>query len=224
MTKHENEFSETTKAQNEISKKTYFPTMVYQIQIGDAEQLNKKLLKSICSERDRDREGIARSNYKELGGWHSQNFLHRDENYKELVGHINDPTTRMSEDMGYSKKHHMRIGTMWSIINPPGSSNRAHVHPGCLWSGVYYIQAPENAGRIEFIDPRTAHLMNQPRYKPNAKRKREYWTKVRFLPKPGRMLIFPAWLYHAVDPNMTKETGDAGNRIIISFNMNQVKA
>jgi len=129
----------------------------------------------------------------------------------------------MSKELGYHQDYTMQIGTMWSIINPPGSANRAHVHPGCLWSGVYYIQAPEGAGNIEFVEPRTAHLMNQPRFVPNQRRPKDCWTKVRFTPVPGRMLIFPSWLYHAVDPNMTKETGDAANRIIISFNLNQRK-
>ena len=122
------------------------------------------------------------------------------------------------------EKYSIKIGTMWSIVNPPGSANRAHVHPGCLWSGVYYIQAPEGAGNIEFIEPRTTHLMNQPRYQPNTKRAKENWTKVRFDPVPGRMIIFPSWLYHAVDTNTSKEEGTKAHRVIISFNLNQVKA
>jgi uncharacterized protein (TIGR02466 family) len=92
-----------------------------------------------------------------------------------------------------------------------------------MWSGVYYIQAPEGAGNIEFSDPRTVHLMNQAKFQPNSKRPRDSWIKVRFTPTAGRMLIFPAWLYHGVDPNISKEPGDAGNRVIISFNLNQQK-
>ena len=37
------------------------------------------------------------------------------------------------------------------------------------------------------------------------------------------MLIFPSWLYHSVDTNESKEEGNDANRIIISFNLNQVK-
>ena len=96
---------------------------------------------------------------------------------------------------------------MWSIINPPGSANRAHIHPGCTWSGVYYIQTPAGCGNIEFIDPRTENLMQQPRYVPNKKRPKHCWTKANITPKPGRMLIFPSWLYHAVAPNLSEEIG-----------------
>ncbi len=205
-------------------KRTYFPTTIFQIDVTDPKGLNETLLKNVYAERDKDQKGISRSNFTELGGWHSHNNLHKEEAFKCLVDEIDSATQRMCDEMGYDPSRRLKIGTMWSIINPPGAANRAHVHPGCLWSGVYYIQAPEDCGRIEFVEPRTVHLMNQPRYKPNAKRQRDYWTKVRFLPQPGRMIIFPAWLYHAADPNLTKETGDAANRIIISFNLNQVRA
>jgi uncharacterized protein (TIGR02466 family) len=206
-----------------FTKKTYFPTQIFQIELADAAALNTHLIDAIYAERDRDMKGISRSNYTELGGWHSHNDLHKSADYKPLVDAIGDATERMSADLGYNSRFQMTIGTMWSIINPPGSANRAHVHPGCLWSGVYYIHAPKGAGHIEFIEPRTAHLMNQPRYAPNAPRPKECWTKVRFEPVPGRMIIFPSWLYHAVDPNMSKEEGRKGHRVIISFNLNQTK-
>jgi uncharacterized protein (TIGR02466 family) len=209
---------------NSFLKKTYFPTIIFQIDVENSEALNRKLLDTIYKEQERDQKGISRSNYQELGGWHSQNDLHKNPEYGDLVAQIKWATDRIGEELGYAKDQTMKIGTMWSIINPPGSSNRAHVHPGCLWSGVYYIQAPQGAGNIEFIEPRTANLMNQPKYMPNSKRQKDCWTKVRFTPTVGRMLIFPAWIYHAVEPNMSKETGRKGQRIIISFNLNQQKA
>ena len=206
-----------------FSKKSYFPTLIFQIELPQPEELNKQLLSAIYAQQERDQKGIERSNITALGGWHSHNDLHKVPEFAEISRLVIEATRRIAEDQGYDKRYGMKIGTMWSIINPPGSANRAHVHPGCLWSGVYYIHAPEKAGSIEFIEPRTAHLMNQPRFSPNAKRARENWTKVRFEPKPGRMIIFPSWLYHAVDTNESTETGRAGHRVIISFNLNQTK-
>lgn len=206
-----------------FAKRAYFPTLIFQIDLPDPEPFNQRLLSTIYAERDRDQKGIERSNIAALGGWHSHNELHKQPEYADMVRLISNATSRISEDQGYHENFHFKIGTMWSIINPPGSSNRAHVHPGCLMSGVYYIQAPAGAGNIEFIEPRTAHLMNQPRYASKTKRAKENWTKVRFDPIPGRMIIFPSWLYHAVDTNEAKEEGEKANRIIISFNLNQVK-
>ena len=38
------------------------------------------------------------------------------------------------------------------------------------------------------------------------------------------MIIFPSWLYHAVDTNTSKAEGEDAYRVIVSFNLNQVKA
>ncbi len=206
-----------------FTKRTYFPTNVFQIDLPHPETINARLLELIYAEQERDQKGIERSNVAALGGWHSHTDLHKSKDFAEITSWINAATDRIGEDQGYDERFGLKIGTMWSIINPPGSQNRAHVHPGCLWSGVYYIQAPQGAGQIEFFEPRTAHLMNQPRYKPNQKRAKENWTKVRYEPVPGRMIIFPSWLYHAVDTNMAKGEGREGHRVIISFNLNQAK-
>jgi len=213
-----------TKDDIKLIKRTYFPTHIFQVDVPEPEAMNNRLLEAIYAERDRDQKGISRSNFPQLGGWHSHNDLHKNEKYKELVDIIGTATHKIGEELTYDQSRKITIGTMWSIINPPGSSNRAHVHPGCLWSGVYYIQAAKNAGSIEFIEPRTMHLMNQPKWQPNTKRPKENWPKVRCTPIPGRMIIFPSWLYHAVEPNMSEAEGEKANRVIISFNLNQVKA
>ncbi len=200
----------------------YFPTMVYQYDVQSCEPLNDTLLEITYAERE---TGVAKnkSNTAELGSWHSATNLHKNSAYNPILNEIDAALSRISAELNYAKDQALKVTSMWSIINPPGNGNRAHVHPNSLWSGVYYVQAPENAGKIEFIDPRTVIIMNQPKYETKRKRPRETWTKVNFKPIPGRMIIFPAWLYHGVDTNMSKEKGRAGDRVIISFNINQVK-
>ncbi|XAT61230.1 hypothetical protein GN278_11050 [Rhodobacteraceae bacterium Araon29] len=204
-----------------FSGELYFPTLVFNIICADHEALNEYLLNLINAERERDQKGIERSNFRKLGGWHSHNNLHRETDYKPITDRVNQAGRRISRQLGYHPEKHLKIGTMWSIINAPGSSNKAHVHPGCHWSGVYYVQTPKNAGDIEFTDPRTPHVMNQPSFAPKKQRSKENWTKVRFTPKAGKMLIFPSWLYHSVDPNMSDQKDKNGERVIISFNLTQ---
>lgn len=210
----------------EISMKQnlYFPTQVFSFQLDEqvAETANKMLLKEIYAERDRDQKGIQKSNFRALGGWHSRNNLHEKQPFSKLTDMISACCASVSEQNGYDRSYRLRATTMWSIINPPGSSNRSHIHPASLWSGVYYVQTPENAGNIEFTDPRTQQLMMPPRYVPNKKRPVACWTKVNFTPKSGLMLIFPSWLYHSVAPNLSEEKGPNGERVIISFNISQV--
>ena len=199
----------------------YFPTMIFTTQCSNKNELNDYLLNLIHVERERDKNGIQRSNFRALGGWHSHNHLHKDIAYKPLVDLINQSGQRISKTLGYHSNKHLAIGTMWSIINAYGSVNKAHIHPHCHWSGVYYVNTPDNAGDIEFTDPRTAHIINQPSFTPNKKRSKENWTKVCFTPKAGKLIIFPSWLYHSVNPNLSEEKGTGGERVIISFNLTQ---
>ena len=208
-----------------VTENLHFPTQVFTFELprGDAKKINEKILSAIYEERARDQKGIQRSNFRSLGGWHSHNNLHKEQPFGNLVSLIDECSSSVSTTNGYHKNYRLKIGTMWSIVNPPGSSNRSHIHPGCLWSGVYYVQTPKDAGNIEFTDPRTQNLMTPPRYLANTKRPKTCWSKVNFTPKPGKLIIFPSWLYHSVAPNLSKEKGSGGDRVIISFNLSQSK-
>ncbi len=204
-----------------FSGELYFPTMIFSTVCFNHEKLNEYLLALIYAERERDEQGIERSNFRTLGGWHSHNNLHRDPAFRPITDRIYQIGSRISSQLGYHPDKSLGIGTMWSIINARGSFNKTHIHPGSHWSGVYYVQAPENAGDIEFTDPRTSHVMNQPSFNPNKKRTKENWTKVHFTPKAGKMIVFPSWLYHGVNPNLSDRIGKDGDRVIISFNLSQ---
>ena len=207
-----------------ISRQDYFPTMIFSATAGDdAERINADLLTAIHAAREADGAGLQRSNFTALGSWHSQNHLHREAAFTPIVEMVTQLTRHMAVDLGYAATHELRIGTMWAIINPPGAFNRAHIHPDCLWSGVYYVQAPTDCGQIEFIDPRTQNLMRGANFEPGVKRPRHCWTKVNVRPVAGKLLIFPAWLYHAVHPNLSAEPAPASERVIISFNLSQCR-
>ena len=201
----------------------YFPTLIFSLEVPDSEILNAHLIEAIYAERERDTTGVRKSNFPELGSWHSHVKIHRDATFAGLVQYVDEASAMMCRELGYHTAYHLTIGTMWSIINPPGSLNRAHIHPGCIWSGVYYAQAPRDSGRIEFVDPRTQNLMSPVEYIPDTKRPRICWTKVHYKPRAGRMLIFPSWLYHSVGPNRSRAEGKDADRIIVSFNLSQEK-
>ena len=206
---------------DELRRDDYFPTLIYSSVLNDAKDLNKEILGAINAERQKDSKGIERSNYRSLGGWHSHNNLHKDKKFDRLTQRIHSLAAGMSENLGYDNSRRLEVTTMWSISNPPGASNRAHIHPGALWSGVYYVQTPEGAGQIEMVDPRTVNLMSFASFLPNAKRKTECWTKVKIKPTAGKILFFPAWLYHGIDPNLALGNEPDSDRVIIAFNINQ---
>jgi uncharacterized protein (TIGR02466 family) len=104
---------------------------------------------------------------------------------------------------------------MWANINPPGGYNRPHTHPNSLWSGVYYVKALSNSGHLKIEDPKPCSLISKPRRK-QGELPIHLWSEVHFEPIAGRLIMFPSWLNHCVDPNQSSDI-----RISISFNFLQ---
>jgi uncharacterized protein (TIGR02466 family) len=96
-------------------------------------------------------------------------------------------------------------------------SSRAHCHPAAFWSGVYWVDDGGAAdgrlgGQFEISDPRgVAPLMHAPYLRFAFK---DCWGEGQVLcPKAGMMILFPAWLVHAVTPHMGDQV-----RISVAFN------
>ena len=104
---------------------------------------------------------------------------------------------------------------MWANINPPGGYNKPPVHPNALFSGVYYIKTPPNSGRLICQDPRPGIQTCMPTRK-KVEIPKYLWRDVHIEPQENRAIIFPAWLWHQVEPN---ESNDI--RISVSFNFIQ---
>lgn len=107
----------------------------------------------------------------------------------------------------------------WANVNRFGDYHNLHNHPHSWLSGTYYVQVPDrpkklpgrsdlNPGAISFYDPRPQANMNAVRGDGQVD------PEFRILPKPGEMLLWPAFLHHLVHPNHSDEP-----RISISFNI-----
>lgn len=206
-----------------LKRELYFPTFIYFQDLPDAEKLNAHLIECIGRLRDQDAEGMHRSNVKQVGAWHSQDDLNRREEFDLLVTAILSATEKIYTDLGYDPEREPWVDNMWANVSPRHAFNRVHVHPGVPWSGVYYVQTPPKCGRIYFCEPRVQTQMLRPYISDEGKKMAENWSEVYFEPIAGRMILFPAWLQHEVEPNLSEEVGDAANRISISFNLVQRK-
>lgn len=195
----------------DIKRKNLFPTVIFDVRSKSAEEENEALLQAIEAEKCADPMGISRSNDPDAGGWHSRTNLHSEPGFAFFAHRVRELAHSIASELHYSARSKLAIQSMWAIENQPGASNTAHIHPGSLWSGVYYVQADENAGDIEFTDPRTANIMSQPEY---TKRPKSCEIAARYRPEPGRFLIFPSWLFHFVHPNRSDR-----ERVIISYNL-----
>jgi len=189
-------------------RELYFPTPIY---IADIKHptLNQELERDILAWSNRDK-GMIRTNIK---GWHSDTNMNELPEYAKLVDMLYSAQRTIYDQEYYESEPF--LGNMWANINPPGGSNRAHIHPNSLWSGVYYVKAPQNSGQLKIEDPRSVALMTRPKQKDVPKPDR-LLREHHYEPKTGRLIMFPSWLNHCVDPNNSNDI-----RISVSFNFMQ---
>ena len=107
----------------------------------------------------------------------------------------------------------------WANINRLGDYHDLHNHPHSYLSGTYYVAVPSTETRagsrndlspaaISFYDPRPQANMNAIRG--DAQISPQYTIQ----PRPGMILMWPAFLHHLVHPNLSDD-----KRISISFNL-----
>ncbi len=208
-------------AKDQLFKEVYFPTQIYFKDLAGAKRLNGQLVKHIYAWRRSDREGVIRSNVKTSGSWHSDTDMNQRPEFQQILKHVSETVRLIYQDLNYDPEFEPWCDNMWAVINPRGAFNRYHTHPNTLWSGVYYVQAPADSGRVYFIDPRAQARMVTARMGENAAHQRETWSEVYFEPVEGRVILFPSWLGHEVEPNMSQQRGRASDRICISYNFSQ---
>ena len=192
------------------SAEELFPLPLVQFQIDAAARLNKSLLSEIAVRRASE-DGLAKSNRR---GWHSAPdlFERKEAAQVELAGMMlrmmAEITRKFAPKTDFNNLELVPDG--WINVNPKGAYNAPHDHPGCFWSGVYYVQVPDTAGEaavIEFLSPHEVLPHNGIIQSAITADKR------RIRPVAGTVLIFPSQLIHWVHPNESDE-----ERVTIAFN------
>lgn len=141
-------------------------------------------------------------------GWQSES-LHptQDSNLALFSINLDREVRRVCEQVGLPT---LKMYNMWFNINPPGAYNTIHNHRDSVISGVYYIDVPdEKAGMIEFYreDDIEYYLPDLPQYNQFTSQKAVY------KPEVGKLLLFPSWLKHSVQGNLSDK-----DRYSLSFN------
>jgi uncharacterized protein (TIGR02466 family) len=191
------------------SRKDWFPTPIWHFILEDCQALNTSLLKEVQAEQQRDPKGEKWSN---ILGWHSASDLQRRESFAGFTKIINENVLEVATCLYWDlSKIALDIKSCWAIVNGKTAANSVHNHPNSILSGVYYLQATDNCGVISFQDPRSAAQMLVP-----PMTEFSLWTlpKISYQPQAGTMLLFPSWLLHGVEMNMSDDL-----RISLSFNI-----
>ena len=114
------------------------------------------------------------------------------------------------------------IEGLWFQTSNHGAAHDVHTHGNCSWSGVYCVQADDEAQRIvhpvygaangvtRFIGPYFTPLGGAHVDLGNAYLQPPH---IDVPPWPGQLLLFPSWLAHQAMPY-----AGALDRVIVSFN------
>jgi uncharacterized protein (TIGR02466 family) len=186
----------------------WFPTSIWRFNVAECGALNETLMQFIAAERGRDPGGMGRSS---VLGWHSTDKLHLRAEMKAFVALLTQNVSQVTHEYRLdATQATLELATCWAMVNGKLASSVVHCHPNSFLSGVYYVSAADGSGNIFFQDPRAgANTVACPvtQFEP--------WTvrQVSYRPRAGGMLIFPSWLYHGVEPNVTDTP-----RVSISFN------
>lgn len=194
-----------------IATHKVFPVPIFEFELENSKELNLELENYIYALKESDNNGLQISN---KGGWHSPYFeISKNKILIQFLEKIrNYLFDIISKEYGWKYDlPKIKIDGMWAIVNKEGSFNIKHNHPNCYLSAAYYVKAKTNCGKIKFFDPKEQKNIRYPKVEKFTELSAEM---IKFEPKEGTLLIFPSYLYHSVDENLSKE-----DRIVISFNV-----
>jgi len=180
----------------------WFPSVIWS---AVTHVIDNSQLKRYAYDRMKSDSGRTISNYQ---GYQSSDIISGDnEQIDGLIEYLNQEIAVCANQVGLPQ---LQIQNVWININPPGAYNELHHHLGSVLSGVYYVDAKENQGSIQFDrnDGAEYHI-------PAQVEKETYYTCTRatYAAKTGALYIFPSWLKHSVQGNKSNT-----DRISVSFN------
>lgn len=165
--------------------------------------LNEDILTFIRGEFEKNPAIVEKSN--KGGGWQSRTDLQKEPIFEDLGNHIYNVCKTLFPNI-----KGMQITQLWAAINFEHSYNVIHSHGNHYHlSGSYYLQVPENSGRIAFRDPRHAAINH-------------YWSNTYIdhgefhwrTPQESDLMLWPSFLDHMVEPSKSKDP-----RVMISFDL-----
>ena len=131
-----------------------------------------------------------------IGGYQSQSLLNFRPEFSSLVNFLNSSIFNLTGDPN------IKVSEMWGNISYFTNSNALHTHSligynSSSLSGILYLNTPPNNGDLIICNP-----LNINDHFP-------------ITPKEKDLILFPNYLPHSVDPNLSQE-----DRISIAFNFN----
>jgi uncharacterized protein (TIGR02466 family) len=183
-----------------------FPSLVWKIQVAAdlRDPLREKIMAALAEMR------VGLPPLAPGNGWQSGQALHRRDDFGDLVACIHDGASSILRFLRIGEDQ-FEITGCWATVLAHGAAHKMHSHPNNYLSGVYYVCTGPGADTINFHDPRRQTGVIRP---PVVELTAENTDQVVVKVNDGTLLMFPSYLEHSVDANMSD-----CERITISFNV-----
>ena len=189
------------------STRNIFPVPIHIFDVNGFNEIQNELIDYAYDLKKKDPKGVSISN---RGGWQSSGFDVEDRNDK-----LHNFLLNCLDGFPHIDYKIKFLIYAWININKPGNYNTKHLHPTNDLSGVLWIKAPQNSGKIVFESPHEFQAYQEiESYSNEFKDSFNIDHNYYFNPTEGRMIVFPAHLSHHVQENKSNE-----DRISVSFNI-----
>ena len=128
---------------------------------------------------------------------------------KKLKTTIENEFKRFKDEVMLWKTNDFMITTSWSTRSKPKQESHKHRHKNCVYSGVYYLDAPVNSGNIKFYNPNETDILIIPSVYTETNS-----SSLTLKIKEGDVIFFPSEIPHSITVNKSKQT-----RYSIAFNL-----
>lgn len=171
----------------------------------------ENIVSELCNENDKKDPRYSRESWqiRQTGG-----AIHKDKRLEPLCERIVSTVNDISSNViKYDPNYEVEIVSMWGNIQGPGASLHKHAHHNSVFAGAIYVnEIDDEDGKfpaIQFSRPWKTQ------FKPSITEDNIYnfaeaWITI----KKDLVVIFPAWLEHQVERNLTDK-----NRFSIAFNI-----
>jgi uncharacterized protein (TIGR02466 family) len=197
-----------------------FPLQIYTAEFPDYDNIKQSLLDDVVAKFDVDREQYAghrlmAGDALTLSGSKPFQYrhLHRVLKNQEVVTFINKHIKLYWDGLGYNKGFTPDITHMWANLTRKGGNITHHNHSPFEIAGVFYVNATPEMGCLALVNPNEMILGRLPYYTQDETYQGRYFFDHVVEPKPGKLVLFPGWLYHKTQPNTTDE-----ERVILGIN------
>lgn len=188
-----------------------FPTPIFEFDLSNKINFNQ-VKKDIESLHEDYIENWSKYSFHDIIS--TDDNLHMNEKFCGLVKVLDEYIHVVMNRLNIKNDGYHFLG-LWANTHRRCTIHPSHQHPNSLLSGVLYVNVPEKSGDLYFDDPRESKSIVAYTNGDSVNSMYQYrsWD---FIPKVGRLIIFPSWLRHGTHPSTLNE-GDY--RMCMSFNV-----